>query len=573
MRIGIALTLVALSGVAGAAAQTARTTPPATVEEAIAFVPDDAHLVVVVPSVDALANGLAEFGRAIGLEDLAQLHAADLLARVLDEEIGQLDAAGPLIVTLSARDAEALVIASVRRPPAAELEAGPEDAVQTRISERGGERFATLTSGNIAVFARERGRLQRVLRIDREKRGARFLPPADLLAHSQLAVAVNVRAWSDLLRRQLRNAARTAFLGVPSAGPDTEAAEAMLQWAVRRAESVLGEADTFVAAVRIDPAGIRLEQRLTFKADGSVARYLQAVDRPPRDLWRGVAADGVAVAFASEWELPPDQETINESAVRAMMRLDRQRGQDCGDARDAALRRSLAAQRNLTGYSTTVSAAPGGAGLVISGVYFTADGAHLQEEIRAIHAACPEFMEAWGTFRTTEMTHEREPVAGTDADVYRFRLGTADLHLQPVLLALYGTESSLYVAARPEGAAYVIGPAGATRARLERLLDNTAPRLSDDPRVRDLLVNLSPRPQACVLVDAAQSYELARGLLRQAGLPLPTLATSAFRAPLLGAALYLDADAIRAEVRIPSEALKPLIRAFQRFDETGAPPY
>lgn len=575
MRNCFALTLVALVGALAAAAQTARPSPPATVEQALAYLPDDAHLVVVIPSVEALASGLAEFGRAIGVEDLAQVCATDLLARVLDKEIGQLDSAGPLVVALSARDEEALVIASLPRLPAGEVGTGTEEPLQTRIVERGGEYFATVTAGNIAVFARERGRLQRVLRADREQRGPRLSPPADLLARNQIAVAVNVKAWDDVLRRELRSAARTAFLGMPSAGPDTEAAEAMLQWAVRRAESILGEAETCVAAVRVDPAGIRFEQRVTFKPDGGVTRYLRGVSRPPRDLWRGVVAEGVAIAFASEWELPPDQETINEAAIRAMMRLDRRRGQNCGEAREAALRRSLAAQRYMTGYSTVVSAAPQGTGMVVSGVYLTTDAQRLQNEIRAIYTACPELMEAWGTFRTTEMTHEQVTLAGTQADVYRFGLGSADLHMQPLLLALYGAESSLCMAPHPAGAAYVLGPATATRASMERLLDSSAPRLSDDPRVRDLMANLSPQPQACVFADAAQSYELARSLLRSAGfpMPMPTLPTGAFRAPLLGAALYLDADGIRGEARIPAEALKQLIRAFQRFDETGAPPY
>jgi hypothetical protein len=566
-RIAAVVAMALVSGGLAAAPTAPRQSRPAPELAAILkHVPDDAHLVFVVPSVQRLAAGLSGLGRATGLHEAAEITAASLLQDIADNNAGALDPEGGLALALSAEYEEPVFIATVKDASAWSSTTKPtslRDGVD--VYQLGGERGVALVSGNIAIFARDRAEARRALDATGKFAARWGREISDRASERQAFVLVDVPAWRDVVNARLTILMRSMAMGMAAAGPDTESAMQIWNWVLEQSKQLIGEAQGVLGSVRLDSAGVRLDVRITFRADGAVGKYLAQVKKPQRDVLRGLPAGDGNVIVGFEWEDAPGTEGLNEAMSRALLNMESIRERIGPERLEAVLKRSVELNRKVPGANVVFSILPGGRGMLYWGLYLTDQGPAVQREFRAICEFAPEVMNAWGTFPASIKPVETETIDGAQADVYQFSFGEGS-PMQPMMAAVYGAKPTLYMTPHQEGLLYVFGPQEAAREKVKQALKPPAKPLRQDARVKHALQQLSDGPQACLLMDMPALLSGASELVQQIGLPVPPMKLTAPDAPLIGATFYLDPDAIRGELFVPAEPIKAVIRFAENAD-------
>jgi len=553
-----AVWLSAVGAVAQDATQPAAT-QPAVLSTVLRRLPDDAHLVLVVPSLRAATEGARALGHSIGVQKLDGLEPHAVLAWTLGAQARFFDSDGPLVVGISAQQGETVILG---RSAGAELPASApvEPVADARLFELGEGGSVALTADGVVLVSRELADLRRALR----SRGqvARELQSrcGDLLERQHVVLYLDAPPWSEWLTQQLHVVAQSMYLGMATM-PDAAEDIQLWKWMFEQAERLTGDVRRVVGGLRTDGDGLRAEVRVDFQEGGAAARYLAAVRKSDKDLLRGLPVGDAALVFAYEWELAADVEGVEASLLRALTRMESLR-EKMGDRLDEAMHRSIAMQRRIAGSSGMLAGAPEVAGFLFSGLYLTSDPVTVRRELCTLYESCPELMNAWGGLPSFKVRHMTEEVAGVTADVYDFSMLSEDARIQSAWEAMYGRDPRLYLAEHPQGLAYALGPRDAARASLERLLVATSSAPHGDPRVDALFKTLSPSPQLCILVDAPRSLRWLAALVQRMGLPLPLAVPDAATAPLAGFTLYLDRTAARAELLLPAEALRQVVAAF-----------
>lgn len=538
---------------------------PADVQQVLKRVPDDARLVFVVPSLERLEQGLTAFGSATGARRLASLRIELVFRRLLGQRAGALRPGGPLALARAGAHRGSILI-GLRSPAAAWNDSEPAEVLAdgSRLYELGEHGYLAAVADGTVIIAREKAGVSGALHSTGVFAAGLPEQVSTLLPRGDVILFADIPAWRSALQRQLRRIAVSACMGTALAGPDAEAGAQAVQWFLEQMEQLLGEAQGYVLALHFDDRGLYLQDRVTFAAGGKVAGYLSALRTPRRDLLRGLPSENAAVVFSAEWNVAAGTPSINEALVRVLLRMESLREQVGAEVFDAALQKSIEAQRHMSGYSGVIGTTADGEHITFAGLYLTATGAAVQRNVRTVCEMCPELMTAWGTFASAELEYAREHVGEVEADVYRCRGPTADLQSPPVLQAFYGADSALYLAPHPEGVAYAMAPRAAARNRIKTLLAGQAPPLSSDARVRAVLDRLSPDPQVCLLVDVPKTFNIVAALAADMGLSLPTLRARAEAAPLAGLAVYLEPSAIRSELFLPSQPIRAILKALAK---------
>ena len=556
----LSLVTLLVAGPLAVAAEPPATQPgkiPTNLARVLHYVPDEADFAIIAPDFDRVVAGIRGFGKAIDFAGAANITTAQIIGQQLGGRAAALDTAGPVVVAASADDRNPLLLATVLNPKAWQEHAQRGESLDgAEVFEFGDDGYIALGKGGVGIFARERGELRRALRSKGVFAKSLTESDAGLLARRHVLLRINVPAWQDLIEQQLDFVAASAYMGMAASGPDTETALQLSQWIFAELGKLTSEAQTYALGLSVDERGIGLEDRTTFKPNGRVASYLKQVRKPGRDLLRGLPADGAAVVFANEWELAPNAQSLNEILLKVMLNLDSLRAQIGAEKLDAALKMSIDAYRNMSGYSGAFALAPDGTGFIYSGVYLTSAGDALQRDVRTVCEMCPELMEAWGTTRSGGIRNEREKIGGVEADVYTVARESDDPKLPPMVQMLYGPDSVVYMAPQQEGVVFAMGPRDVARRQVTRLVAGEDQPLSRDPRVVALFEQLTPNPQFCVLVDVPRSFELLSTMMRKMGMPFPMLPVSAERTPLVGLTFYLESGALRSELFVPSAPIK-----------------
>ena len=530
----------------------------------INYVPDDSHLVLVIPSLVRLIEGVSRFGQAAGIDPLAELTAERILRKPLGNHNGAVDINGPFALAISAQHPELLLIGLVTSIDAWQGAAKPahlpNDALLFELGNRG---YLATSADGVALIARERSTLERALRSSGTFRTQFAQHAAARLTGRQALLWADVAAWRTAIKRQLQVIAQSAQLGLAAAGPDAEASQRIWTWLFAQLDRLADEAESYSVAAQIGADGVLLQDCTTFRAGSRIRDYLAALRTPPRDLLRGLPADPAALVFAAEWEVPAELETIDEKLVRVMLGPEKQRETAAGARCETALRESVAAHRTMTGYNGLIAWSEAEREFLYGGVYFSQSGDTLRKHVRGIYEACPELMSSWGVLSASGPVYTTENIAGAEADVYRFTVAGTDGRADPLMQALYGEQSVLCMAAHPDGVAYALSSQTGAHTALTRLLAQDGPRLSTDARVGPLFKVLSPHPQGCVVIDVPRTLNLFGSMLRSVGLSCPSLSVEHFgNMPLAGATFYLEPQRIRSELYVPSAPVRALIETF-----------
>ncbi len=279
---------------AGASAQTpasapapAPTTAPAAlspaVEAVLRYVPDDTHVLLLVPHLDDLTRGAAAFGTAAGVPELAEFAPRGVLESLLGQAAAALDTGGALAVALSATSPEPLLIATRSRSddwlPATQPTRLRDGAL---AYEFGGEQCVATTTEGVVLVVREKDELRRALDASGKFVAQLRTEIATAPRGWQAFLLVDVPAWRETLESHLTLAARCLYLGMAANDSDVEIALKVWDWLLGQARQVLTEAQMLTVALRVDADGVFLVPRARFAPDGRIAGYLGAIRRPTR---------------------------------------------------------------------------------------------------------------------------------------------------------------------------------------------------------------------------------------------------------------------------------------------------
>lgn len=549
------------------------TAPAPSVEAVLRCVPDDAHLVLVVPSLDGLVAGVAAFGRAIGSADMGDVKAADLLGPWVGPAVAGLDPQGPVVLVLSADCDEPLLLA--RTGPGDSWTATTQPVVRegATLYDFGPNHCVATTRGEVVVFAREQRELRRALDASgrRAARLANELRP--LWGQDQAALWVDVPGWRSRIDVQTTALWRGMQVGMATAGPDAEIGLPIWNWMLEQFKRTLADAATATVGLRVGGDGLQLDARLTFQADTAAVRYLAQVRRPERDLLRGLAAGPAPLVLAYEWEDSVPGSGLSDALARVIAGMDSIKQKVGPEKLRAVMQMSAEVNRKIPGCNAAFSLCPDGPGLLYWGLYLTTEGPAVQAEMRHICELTPELVGAWGTFPAAMKRGAVETIAGVETDVYEFTFGSDESALEPLMPAIYGHNPTLYMAPHREGVAYAFGPREHARERLAGLLAPDAAPLARDARVAAARRLLAPNPQGCLLLDLPALAATATTMLAQLGAPVPRFEPPATDAALIGLSWYLEPQAVRAQLHVPAAPLKTLVRYAERIDKSDGGGY
>ncbi len=531
------------------------------------YVPDDAHLVIVVPNLDKFVQAAGEFWRAIGVEEPAGGAALSLLGESLGDSAAALDSSGPLIVAWSANRDGAVLIAALADREAWRPVAAPETLrAGVQFYEFGPDQYLVVGVGPVAIFGREREDLTRAL--DSGGKLARVIERevGDLLKQRQLVVYADLDGWQASLESKVGMILRQVGMGIVAGSSDAESAVLIWEWMGARVRQLLVEARSAVLTLEFGSDGLFIDKRIHFEADGAVARYLAQVRKPGRDILRGMSRSSAAIVLAHEWEDGSDEEGLGAVLTRQMLTMKPVREKFGAERMDEVLKQNAVLMRMVSGTNVAFGF-DGDDGLSYWGWYLAERGEDVQRRVGAIFESCPDLMSIWGSAPAVGCQSVKEDVGGVKADVYCFDFCGAGTPVQPMLQMMYGQKPALYMAARGKtGVAYSFGSRALARRRLVELLEESGGLLATDPRVIALFEHLSADPQFCVLVDLPRVVGDAGKLVSRMGVSVwPEIKVSVGE-PLAGLTFYMERQSLRLEAYVPARSLGAVIKALKEAE-------
>lgn len=542
-------------------------------DRALSHVPEESALIIVAPSLDKLVSGLAEFGGSIGVERLRTLGPAKLLSELdVLERINGLDPAGPLVIALEPTRLSPLLVCQVLDAEEWRTASGaqPADGELWRVQMFGEPAYAA-SAGNLLIVGDEPDAVRSALRGSFDY-AARFGPRARAwLSDHQLVVAIRVPPWTGLISPML-GAGRTSLqLSMMLAGQRDENLLRVVGWLFEQAEQLLGQVDTYTAAVRIDSAGVFFRDALSFAPDSAAAAYLKKVIKTDRDLLRGLVDDETVFVFAHEWELEPGTEGLNTAVVAALLGSGTLRERLGEEKFLPGYEALLAAYNDISGSCTAVSARPAEPLLVFSAVQFSSRPQQVLSNMRLAYETMPEFLSALGGGASADVTCRAERIESIDAFACEVSFAAPDEQSRRAIEMLYGRTLTTYYAAQPVGLVSATASAERAAAQLVRMTSGKGRPLAENPRVRQVWARLSPRPQVLLLLDAAQALDLVLRADRsgRTGTTAPAPDTSL---PLVAYGGYLDGRTLCSELCVPAEAAKQIVKTIRSQKDAARGP-
>jgi len=559
----VPLVLIVPAGARAPAAFQPQTHKGSSLDDLVKLVPDEAALVVVFPDFAKAIAGVAAFGTAAGIEDLAELEAEELLdeldiAALTDELRKHLRADGPLVLAVTEPGEEPLLLATLKTPPA-----GAPGAL---VELKGDVLLAA--PGTVALQAARSASGKFAHRFAQQVR--------DVLAGHDLAAYVNVPGWSLEIEQALETGEMLTQVGMQAGAPTTQAAEAnaaLISAIFGMMRSVAAETDAVAIALGFDRGGAHLSQRVHFKPDGRAAAYLKSVRKSEKELLRGLRGPAGSMIVAAEWTLPPEVETLSGRFLRAIVATHPALKED--ESFKTKMRSLTEFYRKLDGYSMVGDVGPPAPLLRFSGLYLTTEAQWATEHLWELWELSSCFTTTLAPGFSMSVSQEAGQIGDVKVHVGHLQFKTEDAESQRLLDAIYGN-LAVCVAPHPAGVALGTGSPEVARERLEKLLTGKGPLLSDDARVIAARKQLSPRPQGLALIDPLGfmkgMLEATEVLSDELGpMPLPEIEWPQKPGPYVAFGLYLYPTACGVEAYLPAEVVKNMADVFLRLEKAAVP--
>lgn len=535
------------------------------------LLPDNTSLVLYIPSPDKLAHGIAEFGKAIGVDDLAEMDTATLLEDVdVLGDLSGVNTAAPMVLSFT-RESDWLLCCTLSDEKEFRNSVKPEDVEDGELLIRGtlsGRCFAAIRDHVLVVSFGNRSVLKAALKSD-GKSGERFFDHARSMADNAAAVFwVDGPALRTRIAEPLNSFEQKIRIGAGLMGSEAEAAVGFWSFTLDHIRRLVGDLDNYVAAIQLDKEGVRVQDRARFRKDTDTARYLERAKATSGDALRGLVDGPFAMAFCAEWE-SPDQESFYDRFIRSMVSIETLEKKVGKDKVEAALRTMTEMHKQVRGSAGLIRFDESSQSMHILQALYVDKPQELREKLRHCFELSPELMSlaSGGPGFTVQQDLKSlsiETKSGTiQADSYNFKTRSDDPQLDRFLEMLFGVDSATIVVPLERHLLVVLAPASQARADIERSLSG-APPLRSNPRVSAALDKLAKNPQACALLDPRPLVSFAMRAAGTFGLPTPTLEFGNQTPGLIAAGIYLEPQSTHIELWVPSDAIHSVVSAFQK---------
>ncbi|MGE0479938.1 MAG: hypothetical protein AB7Q17_05635 [Phycisphaerae bacterium] len=542
---------------------------PPTLERVVARVADDSPLVVVVPSIDRLLEGLRAFGGAIGVDDLAKLDRAELLRDnfKLDTTAG-IDQSGPLVMYGHPDDDGPVVLATLSDAGLWKRERAAEELADgvLKVSLGRDERYASIED-DILVLAPTEAHVRAALKAN-GKTGARVLKSCgEPLKKASAAFYADTEILRDTIGAGLAMGETFANMGVTAGGADPEMVTAMLRWGFEQLRRALDQSRVFTLVGRVSADGVHFATALRFATDSDVVRYLRTVKPPGAGpLAHPLPADW-AMLSGYDWMTDGSVPGLTDALLKMLAAELGAKGQTNPEQLEKSLALAAEFNRKLTRVDQVLWATDEGK----TASAMRCGGKHVRDIIHGFesYAELNQFMmRAWGLGGALTRTAGVERVGDVDARFSKTDFSTAAPEVARMMQSMYGPELVVYCAPLGDDALMVTGGATVAKAELERFLKAGRKPAEPAAALKSLFAELSPKPSAWMACNLRRMMDWLGGLTTAMGTPALFPKLPKDRDVFAASAFYLDPDGVRVEVVVPSAAIKPLVE--QATDETSA---
>ncbi len=534
------------------------------------YIPDDTVLLVLIPDSDQLAQRCEAFGRAIGVDSLAEHTLGGLLQTPFGDSSDAIRGDSPLLIAISSTFIEPLMIAALteKQPWKEQAKATPINGGHARYELTSGQTFVS-TKDNLALFGRDEIDLEAALEAG-GKFGKQALQAAqEALRGHDVVVYADLRAAKPVIKLAFATLDGALRAGTVTSDHNPEVDLAAMQALLGSVRQMLDDADSYVAGLALSADEVFFRDWLEPREGTETRAYLTKCTRGQADLWRGLDDQPATAWFAYEWTPPPGTLSLNQRMVRAMMTLPsvQEKLGEAGVEKLAAQMMKL--HEDLMGQNCRYTLDPEKGGL-LEGVHFTTRPEGMRADIIQLAQDYPDGLSSLGFGAPSKMSHAREEIEGRPVDFFRIEFTEMEQAALEILRTFYGRDCQFALFERSGGVGYAIGESRRVRSFVVEQLRGKLRPAGENKALMAFTRRFSPKPQALVALDLPAITKAGFIMAKAAGLPIIDRAEAPPPQPYAGFALYLDERRLRNEVFAPTAAIQAVVKMSKEISFGGS---
>lgn len=543
-------------------AATAMAQAPA--ENVLKYVPDNAAMAIVVPSLDKLGSAVSSFAAAIEVPRMPKLDAKAVVESILSETFEHsdgLDTTGTFVLAVvPAEEFKPVFICRLSDPAAWKTNAEKAEEGDLYKTIVQGDDWLAAIKDDVLILCQDESVIRAALSAKGKFAAMLESRSRGLFEKNQVVFLADVPAWKQKIDQSLMMADQMVQFGMMmSAGPQAKAGLDIWQWVSKKFGALVSQTQTAAVGLRFAADGVRLDNLLTFAPDGDVAGYLKDVRKSKGHLLRGIGGGQFAMAAGADWETPAGSGSFIEEMFEVMMKSAATDESADQSKIEAGIKKAIETFRQVSGYSMAMTSASDGGGMLISGAYFSKDAKRLMDDLESMMELNKDVMNSFAMGMKADTTVRKDKIAGQDVTIFDYEFSADDPNMVQGIQMMYGESPAMYMAVKGNELVYAMGESEAAKARITKALGGKSAGLEANTRVRDALGTIPPSPQLLALVDIGEMAKFVMRMAAMSGAEIPPVEIKAAHAPLLAFGGYLDKDAVRGSMFLPAEALRKVL--------------
>ncbi|MBN2445856.1 MAG: hypothetical protein JXO22_03980, partial [Phycisphaerae bacterium] len=532
------------------------------VEKLIQHVPDNAGLAIVTHDLGKVVAGARDFAKAIGIpdDDTEDINADEMLGE-LPGGAKFFDASNAFVAALVPEEEDMLVITTLKDVDGWKKDTGATEGEDGLFTiDQNYSTIKVAIKGDIIIIGSEQ---EAVLAATKStgKFAAGFEKDAAKIAKDNgFAIYIQVAPWEEMLDEGFQGLQMMAQMGMMMAGQNSPLSAGMMKFAIDDLRDFVEDVDASVVGVKLGADGIAAHFGILLDPTSGCAKYLGQIDRPKKDILRGLPNAPTPMVFAYEWVLPPQAESLFDqlfNALDASLPTDDPETTETANARKAfALMKKM--NRMVSGANGVLLDSPDHR-LAVVGSYLCDKPTDVRDA--TLECMKPELMSAymglWMAGCTMDMATSQETISGKPVDVIQMSFNSENEEMAAMMQAIYGQNTTMFLTPSSSGLYYCTAAADFGRQQCANMLDGKAGAFSAGPAAKAVFADLPPNPQFCILVDPAHMMRFGYAMAEGLGAGLPDVDLPEVEQRYAALAMYLDGREINTELRVPAHAVKP----------------
>lgn len=523
------------------------------VKKHLTTVPDDATLVLFVPSMNELASGLAAFGKSAKLDMLKGIDGAKLLDTMnFPYPVDGVDTAGPMMLAGKEEDPEPVIVITLKDAAAWKKAVDAEDASDGMLKFKGEHEGWARIKDNVCIIAQEKEQL-----VDATKSTGKFasrFAKLKLSDKTACAVFIDVPGWKTPVNEGIDSFMALAEMGMAQAGgKEGEMAQAAMKTMMDFLKSVVAQTETFVVAARFDADGAHTDFITSFSDAGSVGEYLTKVEKTDANPLRGLPDKSWVATFGCEWKGGGNTSVLEQMGRTMMKSMTSDLSEDDKKKIDEGLKKQSEMMRHVTGMNFAMAADDGKLTIVC---HYLAKNS---EEVFKLFAdatrlTAPTMSMIGGMSLKSTITDEK--IGDKPAIANRMAIDENSPQHE-MIEKVYGKDLTMFAVPTSDGVAFAIAGESSARKAATALAESKPGADSANANAQKILSTLTARPQGVLILNVDEMIAMGTLFARNAGVPVPQM--KKVNAGSAAGGLYLEKDAVRIELSVPAQVVRAIV--------------